>query len=480
MNIRYIISILGKILFVEALLLLAPFAVAIYYGEETVFAYAITIALLFLVGGISFMFPIKQNIIRPREGLVVAALAWVVVSLFGALPLRLTGDIPNYLDAVFEVVSGFTTTGASILTDIEALSRSGLFWRSFTHWIGGMGVLVFALAILPATDTKSMHLMRAEMPGPDVSKLVSKIRLTARLLYIIYMVLTVIQFLLLLAGKMPVYDSLIHAFGTAGTGGFSNRALSVGAYDNAYIEWVITVFMLIFSINFNLFYLLLVGGFSSFFKNEELRWFFCIVLVAVGIVTMDILPLYDSFGEALRDAAFQVSSIVSTTGFATTNFDLWPTLSKGVLVLLMFFGACAGSTGGGIKISRVMVISKTALAQVRRQIDPRLINPIKLEGTILSPATRSGITAYMFAYLIIYVISTLLLCLDRFNLTVNFTAVAACINNIGPGLEDVGPMGSFFGFSPFSKLVLIFDMLAGRLEIFPMLALFSPSAWKKS
>ena len=233
-------------------------------------------------------------------------------------------------------------------------------------------------------------------------------------------------------------------------------------------------------LGYGLFYLLLVGGFSSFFKNEELRWFFCIVLVAVGIVTMDILPLYDSFGEALRDAAFQVSSIVSTTGFATTNFDLWPTLSKGVLVLLMFFGACAGSTGGGIKISRVMVICKTALAQVRRQIDPRLINPIKLEGTILSPATRSGITAYMFAYLIIYVISTLLLCLDRFNLTVNFTAVAACINNIGPGLEDVGPMGSFFGFSPFSKLVLIFDMLAGRLEIFPMLALFSPSAWKKS
>lgn len=480
MNIRYIVSILGKILFVEALLLLAPFAVAIYYGEDTVFAYAITIALLLLAGGLSFVFPAKKNIIRPREGLVVAALAWIVVSLFGALPLHLTGEIPNYLDAVFEIVSGFTTTGASILTDIESLTRSGLFWRSFTHWIGGMGVLVFALAILPATDTKSMHLMRAEMPGPDVSKLVSKIRLTARLLYIIYMALTVIQFFLLLIGKMPVYDSLIHAFGTAGTGGFSNRALSVGAYDSAYIEWVITAFMLIFSINFNLFYLLLVGGFSSFFKNEELRCFFCIVLVAVSIVTMNILPLYDSFGDALRDASFQVASIVSTTGFATANFDLWPNLSKGILVLLMFFGACAGSTGGGIKIARIVVIFKTAVAQIRRQISPRIINPIKVEGVILSPATRSGITSYMFAYLIIFAVSAILLCLDQFSLTVNFTAVAACINNIGPGLEDVGPMGSFSGFSPLSKIVLIFDMLVGRLEIFPMLALFSPSAWKKS
>ncbi|MBR4867175.1 MAG: TrkH family potassium uptake protein [Clostridia bacterium] len=480
MNTRYIVSILGKLLLVEALLLLAPFAVAVYYGEETVFAYALTMGLLLLVGGATFLLKGKNGIIRPREGLATAGLAWIVFSLFGALPLWMTGDIPVYLDAVFEVVSGFTTTGATILADVEALSQSALFWRSLTHWIGGMGVLVFALAILPATDTKSMHLMRAEMAGPEVSKLVSKIRLTARLLYVIYIVLTLIEFVLLLFGDMPVYDALTHSFATAGTGGFSNKALSVGAYESPYIEWVITAFMLLFSINFNLFYLVLIGNFASLFKNEELRCFLCIVLGATAIITLNILPLYDSIGEAIRKAAFQVVSIMSTAGFATADFNLWPNLSRTLLVLLMFFGACAGSTGGGMKIYRIMVVCKTAVAQIRRQIDPRLINPIKVEGAILNPATRSGITAYMFAFFAIFAVSNLLLCFDDTSLVVNFTAVVTCINNVGPGLEEIGPMGSFAGFSPFSKLVLIFDMLVGRLEIFPVLALFAPSAWKKS
>ncbi|MBR5868659.1 MAG: TrkH family potassium uptake protein [Clostridia bacterium] len=480
MNIRYIVTILGKLLFVEAFLLLAPLAVAVYYGEETVFAYALTVVLLLLTGGATLLCQGYKHVIRPREGLATAGLAWIVFSLFGALPLWMTGEIPAYLDALFEVVSGFTTTGATILTDVEALTRSGLFWRSLTHWIGGMGVLVFALAILPATDTKSMHLMRAEMAGPEVGKLVAKIRLTARLLYVIYIVLTFVTFLFLLFGKMPIYDALTHAFATAGTGGFSNKALSVGAYQSPYVEWVITAFMLIFSINFNLFYLVLIGNFTALFKNEELRWFLGIVLGATAIITLNILPHYDSVGEAIRLAAFQVVSIMSTAGFATANFDMWPDLSRALLVLLMFFGACAGSTGGGIKIYRVMVICKTAAAQVRRQIDPRIMNPIKVERTILSPSIRGGITTYMFAFMVIFAVSNLLLCMDHTNLTVNFTAVVTCMNNVGPGLEDIGPMGSFAVFSPFSKLVLIFDMLAGRLEIFPVLTLFAPSAWKKS
>ncbi len=480
MNIRYVISIIGKILFIEALLMLLPFLVAVIYGEETVLAYAASIAILLLVGGVSFMFPPKSKLIRAREGLVVAGLSWLVVSLFGALPLWFSGDIPHYLDALFEIVSGFTTTGASILTDVEALSYSGLFWRSFSHWVGGMGVLVFALAILPSTDTQSMPLMRAEVPGLSVGKFAAKMRWSASLLYIIYMVLTVILFIFLICGGMPVFDAAVNAFGTAGTGGFAVKGASIAGYESVYAEVVITVFMLLFSLNFNIYFLLLVGNFRDMFKSEELHWFLGIVGAATLAIAVNIYPLYRSVGNALRYSSFQVVSIISTSGFATANYDLWPNFSKTILVILMFFGACCGSTGGGIKIARVVIIFKTAAARVKKQLFPRVVAPIKFEGKLLDRDTESGIAAYMSAYLILFVGSVLLLSFDKYSLTTNLTAVAACLNNIGPGLETVGPAANFAPLSWGSKVVLIFDMLAGRLELFPILILFYPRTWKKS
>ena len=474
------INMLGKLLFIEALLMLAPFLVAIIYGENNVISFGVTMGILLMIGGICFLFPPKSSTIRAREGLLIAGLAWILMSLFGALPLWLSGEIPHYLDAVFEVVSGFTTTGSSILTDVEALSRAGLFWRSFTHFIGGIGVLVFALAILPATGTQSMHLMRAEVPGPTVGKLVAKIRLTARLLYVIYVVMTLILFLLLVFGGMPVYDALVNSFATAGTGGFSVRAASIAAYQSPYAEVVITVFMLLFSINFNLYYLILIGKAGSIFKNEELRWFIAIVVSSIAAITVNVYPLYKSFGHALRDSAFQVATVLSTTGFATADYDLWPNFSRTLLVVLMFVGACSGSTGGGIKIARIAVIFKTGFNQVRKQLFPRAVVPVKFEGKLLGDQMQSGITAYMFAYIAVVIFSVLILSLDAFSLTTNFTAVAACLNNIGPGLEVVGPTGNYAAFSPLSKIVLIFDMLAGRLELFPILVLFAPMAWKKN
>ena len=480
MNIRYVISLIGKILFIEALLMLLPFLVAVIYGEETVLAYAASIAILLLVGGASFMFPPKSKLVRAREGLAVAGLSWIVVSLFGALPLWFSGDIPSYLDAVFEIVSGFTTTGASILTDVEALSYSGLFWRSFSHWVGGMGVLVFALAILPSTDTQSMHLMRAEVPGLSVGKLAAKMRWSASILYIIYMVMTVILFLFLAFGGMPIFDAMVNAFGTAGTGGFAVKSASIAGYGSVYAEVVITVFMLLFSLNFNIYFLLLAGSLKDLFKSEELHWFLGIVAASVAAIAINIFPLYRSIGQSLRYSSFQVASIISTSGFATADYELWPTFSKTILVILMFFGACCGSTGGGIKIARVVIICKTAAARVKKQLFPRAVVPTKFEGKLLDREIEGGVAAYMSAYLIILILSVLALSLDQFSLTTNFTAVAACLNNIGPGLETVGPSASFAPLSAFSKLVLIFDMLAGRLELFPILILFYPRTWKNS
>ena len=480
MNIRYVISIIGKILFIEALLMLLPFLVAVIYDEETVLAYAASIAILLLVGGVSFMFPPKSKLIRAREGLVVAGLSWIVVSLFGALPLWFSGDIASYLDAVFEIVSGFTTTGASILNDVEALSYSGLFWRSFSHWVGGMGVLVFALAILPSTDTQSMHLMRAEVPGLSVGKLAAKMRWSASILYSIYMVMTVILFFFLAFGGMPVFDALVNAFGTAGTGGFAVKSASIAGYESAYVEIVITVFMLLFSLNFNIYFLLLAGSIKDLFKSEELHWFLGIVGASILAIAINIYPIYKNVGDVLRLSAFQVSSIISTSGFATADYDLWPAFSRTILVILMFFGACCGSTGGGIKIARVIIICKTAAARIKKQLFPRAVVPTKFEGKLLDSDIESGIAAYMSAYLIILIFSVLALSLDKFSLTTNFTAVAACLNNIGPGLEAVGPAQNFAPLSPLSKIVLIFDMLAGRLELFPILILFYPRTWKKN
>ena len=410
-----------------------------------------------------------------RDGLAVVALAWIAVSLFGALPFYISGSIESFVDCFFETVSGFTTTGATILTEVESLNRGILFWRSFTHWVGGMGVLVFVMAILPmGGDGHGMHMLRAEMPGPAVGKLVSRMSDTAKILYGIYLVMTVIEIVLLLAGGMPLFDACIHSFGSAGTGGFSSRNLSVGAYNNPYFEIVIGIFMLLFGINFNLYYFLLVRRFRDVFRSEELWAYVLIVATAVAAITLDIVHMYESVGTSLRHAFFQVSSIITTTGYATVDFNTWPTFSKAILVALMFIGGCAGSTAGGIKVARVVILQKVSVSEMRRMLHPNAVPAIQFEGKPLNERSIRGVHLFL-----VFVASCLLVSLEQLDLVTTFTAVAACINNVGPGLEIVGPMGNFSSFSPWSKLLLSFDMLVGRLEIFPMLLLFAPSIWKR-
>ena len=478
MNYKMVCFITGRILMIEAALMVLPLAVSLIYGDAAASAFAITILITFAVGAILHLGKPKDTTMYAKEGFVIVALAWIAMSLFGALPFRISGAIPSYIDCFFETVSGFTTTGASILQDIEAMEKGLLFWRSFTHWVGGMGVLVFVMAVLPMSDGHGMHLLRAEVPGPTVGKLVSKMSGTAKILYKIYLVMTVAEVILLLCGGMPLYDSLIHAFGTAGTGGFSNRALSVGAYDSAYFDTVIGIFMLLFGVNFNLYYFLLIGKVKEVLKSEELRVYLIIVFASVAAITVNILHMCTGLGQALRLSFFQVSSIITTTGFATADFNLWPTFSKGVLVLLMFIGACAGSTGGGLKVARVVILAKTSAHDIGRMVHPNAISNIHFEGKPQSEKDIRSVLVFLAVYMLVFAFSVLLLCLEKFDLITTFTAVAACINNIGPGLEVVGPMGSFADFSWFGKLLLSFDMLVGRLEIFPMLLVFSPAVWR--
>ena len=395
------------------------------------------------------------------------------------MPFVLSGDIPNFIDAFFETVSGFTTTGSTILTAVEPLRRSCLFWRSFTHWVGGMGVLVFVMAVLPMTDGHGMHLLRAEMPGPSVGKLVSRMSDTAKILYGIYLVMTLIEIVLLVLGRMPLFDACIHAFGSAGTGGFSNRNLIVGAYDSAYCDVVMGIFMLLFGVNFNLYYFLLIRRFRDFFRSEELRAYLLIVGAAVLAIAADILHIYGSLLESLRYSFFQVSSIITTTGFATADFNLWPTFSKSILVVLMFIGACAGSTGGGIKVARIVMLAKSAWSDMRKMLHPNAVSTTRFEGKALSDAQVRSVHVFLTVYLLVFTVSFLLLSLEQFDIVTTFTALTACINNIGPGLEMVGPTGNFSQFSWASKLLLSFNMLVGRLEIFPMLLLFAPSIWRR-
>ena len=470
--------VIGRILVTEAALLALPAVTALTYGES-LRPFLLTALLLVAVGLVMGRKKPARTALYARDGFAVVALAWLLMSAFGALPFVLSGDIPFYVDAFFETVSGFTTTGASILTEIEPLHRGILFWRSFTHWVGGMGVLVFVMAILPMTDGHGMHLMRAEVPGPSVGKLVSRMSDTAKILYGIYLVLTVIEIILLMVGGMPLFDSCIHAFGSAGTGGFSNRNLSVGAYDNAYFDVVIGVFMLLFGVNFNLYYFLLIKRFKDVFHSEELRAYLGIVAAAVIAIAVDILHIYGSVGKSLRYAFFQVSSIITTTGFATTDFNTWPTFSKGILMVLMFIGACAGSTGGGVKVARVVILVKSSLADMRKMLHPNAIATVRFEGKPLTERSVRGVHVFISVYVLVFAVSFLLLTLEGFDLVTTFTALAACINNIGPGLEVVGPMGNYAQFSPAAKLLLSFDMLVGRLEIFPMLLLFAPSIWKR-
>ena len=472
--------VIGRILLTEAALLMLPMAVAAAYGEA-VLPFLIPALLLAVIGLALGLKAPKRSSLYARDGFAVVALAWVLMSAFGAMPFVISGDIPHFVDAFFETVSGFTTTGASILTEIEPLHRGILFWRSFTHWVGGMGVLVFVMAILPmsAGDGHGMHLMRAEVPGPSVGKLVSRMSDTAKILYGIYLVLTVIEIILLMVGGMPLFDSCIHAFGSAGTGGFSNRNLSVGAYDNAYFDVVIGVFMLLFGVNFNLYYFLLIKRFKDVFHSEELRAYLGIVAAAVIAIAVDILHIYGSVGKSLRYAFFQVSSIITTTGFATADFNTWPTFSKGILVVLMFIGACAGSTGGGVKVARVVILVKSSLADMRKMLHPNAIATVRFEGKPLTERSVRGVHVFISVYVLVFAVSFLLLTLEGFDLVTTFTALAACINNIGPGLEVVGPMGNYAQFSPWAKLLLSFNMLVGRLEIFPMLLLCAPSIWKR-
>ena len=470
--------VIGRILVTEAALLVLPLIVALLYGEAA-YPFLIPMALLVLIGLLLGVRRPARTALYARDGLAIVALAWIAVSAFGALPFVISGDIPFYVDAFFETVSGFTTTGASILTEVESLSRGGLFWRSFTHWVGGMGVLVFVMAILPMSDGHGMHIMRAEVPGPTVGKLVSRMSDTAKILYGIYLALTLVEIALLLAGGMPLFDACIHSFGSAGTGGFSCRNLSVGAYQNPYFDIVIGIFMLMFGVNFNLYYFLLIRRFRDVFHSEELRSYLLIVAAAVVAITVDIAHLYDSVSTSLCHAFFQVSSIITTTGYATTDFNAWPTFSKGILVVLMFIGACAGSTGGGIKVARVVILVKASYGDMRRMLHPNAVSTVWFEGKPLTDRNLRGVHLFLTVYILVFTVSFLLLSLEQFDLVTTFTALAACINNIGPGLELVGPMGNFSAFSPWSKLLLSFNMLVGRLEIFPMLLLCAPSIWKR-
>ena len=480
MNMRVVLKLLGTVLLWESILMIPSLMISIVDNSYEINAFIISIIIIGVLG--FAMMNIKTNGLqmRNREGFAGVAICWVVMSLLGALPFYISGAIPSYIDAVFETVSGFTTTGSSILTDIEILPRGILFWRSFTHWIGGMGVLILTLALMPSLGARSVFLMRAESPGPSPGKLVPKISETAKLLYIIYAAMTVIEIVLLIIAKMPIYDAFIHAFGTAGTGGFSNRGLSVGAYNSSFIDWIITIFMLLFGVNFSLHYLLLKGDWKSVIKNEELRLYGTTVLISIIIICINVLPFYNySIKESLTQSSFQVATVVTTTGYATTDFNLWPMLSKSILLMLMFFGACAGSTGGGIKFIRVLLLFKAVAYEIRRTVHPNSIGTIKVDGRKVDISVMSSIMIFFFAYVATMIVAILIVSLDNFDFMTTFSAVLATISNIGPGFEIVGPMGNYADFSVLSKIVLTCCMIIGRLEVMPIFVLMSPSIWKK-
>ncbi len=480
MNYRMIFNTLGKISTLGAALLLCPLAVCLIYGETLpLVGFAVAAAIALLLGMLLiWLSKPKSSAIYVREGFVIVSLAWVMLSLIGALPFVIGGDIPSYIDALFETVSGFTTTGASIVPNVEALSHGALFWRSFTHWIGGMGVLVLMMAIVPTESGSSIHVMRAEMPGPIVGKLVPRIRDTAKILYLIYIGMTIVQVILLLLGGMSLFDSLLHSFGTAGTGGFGIKADGCAGY-SPYCQWVITIFMLLFGVNFNLYYFLLIGRFGVALKSGEMHAYFGIVAAATAMITANIFKLCSGLGEALRLSAFQVASIITTTGYATTDFDLWPGFSKTVLLLLMFVGGCAGSTAGGLKVSRVVLFFKMIKNNLRRMLHPRAVSRVKHEGETVDAGTLSEVNAYFALYMLILAAVFLLLSFEPFDIETNLSAAISCLNNIGPGLGAVGPASSYAGYSAPATLLLTLTMLIGRLEIYPMIFLMSPRTWIK-
>jgi len=481
MNYKMMGRFIGQIISLEAVFMIPALLISVFGGETSaVQGFLFAMAVMVALGGALLLLCRKAGrLFGAREGFVCVALGWVILSLLGALPFFISREIPHYMDAFFETVSGFTTTGASILSDVEGLSKGLLYWRSFTHWVGGMGVLVFLLAIVPMGKGDkgfTMHLLKAESPGPDVGKLVPKMRHTALILYLIYISLTVINVILLLCGGMSLFESVCTAFGTAGTGGFGVKNDSLASY-SPYIQTVTTVFMFLFGINFSCYYLLLLGQFKSVFRDEELRLYIGLALLSIVLIVLNIRPLYGSLSETIRHTAFQVSSIMTTTGFATTDFDLWPSFSKGILLMLMVVGASAGSTGGGLKCARVVLLFKSLRRNIRQALNPRKVQVVRNNDRVVDEKILANTNAYLAAYVIIVIVSFLLISLDNFSTGTNISAVLACFNNIGPGLEAVGPTCNYGAYSDFSKLVLIMDMLAGRLEIFPILALFSRSTW---
>lgn len=479
MNYSVVIYILGWIMEIEAAFLTLPGIVSAIYGEKGCFAF-LWVALGSAVAGSLIILRKPKNMrFYLREGFVTVALSWIVMSVIGCLPFMINGDIPHFADALFEMISGFTTTGASVVANVEGLTKGSLFWRCFSHWIGGMGVLVFLLAIVPMAGGSHMNLMKAESPGPSVGKLVPKVRQTAKYLYVIYFALTVIEVIFLLFGRMNLFDAITTAFGTAGTGGFAiwnDGFVSASPYN----QWVVTLFMLLFGVNFGFYFLILTGRLRDALKFEEVRVYFIIVVVSAVLIFINLrsFALYAP-ADGVRHAFFQVVSIMTTTGYASTNFDLWPETSRTILVILMFVGACAGSTAGGIKVSRFVIAIKSFIKEIISYLHPRSVKKIKVEGKPLEHETLRATNVYFMTYMVIFAVSVLLVSIENKDLVTNFTAVAAALNNIGPGLSMVGPMANFGHFTDFTKYILMFDMLAGRLEIFPMLLLFCPAVWKR-
>lgn len=485
MNFHIIKRTIGWLLLFEAAFFLVPIITAIVYSEREIVSFLVTMSICIALGIVCLLGKPKSEYMYAKEGFVIVSLSWIVISIFGALPFWFSGTIPSFIDALFETVSGFSTTGATIFAtgeQVGALPKCILMWRSFTHWVGGMGVLVLIMAFLPLSGARNMHIMRAESPGPTVDKLVPRVKTTAKVLYTLYLIMTLFEFIMLLCGGMSCFEALNCAFSTAGTGGFSWNAEGMGAY-SSYIQIVVTVFMLLFSINFNSYYLILRGKIKDAF-NTEVRAFLVIVFVAITAITLNVYftsgGAYNySIGEAIKHSAFNVGAVISTTGFSTENFDLWPAFSKAILVILMFIGACAGSTGGGMKVSRWLILGKGAIYELKMMLHPKQVRKVSIDKRPVESETVRAVGSYLVAYILIFVVSMLVVSLDCSDLETNFTAVVATINNIGPGLGAVGPAGNFAFFSDVSKMVFIFDMLAGRLEIFPMLLLFTPATWKK-
>ena len=479
MNYRMIVKIVGRVVGIEALLMVLPLTVSIIYGEDFKCFLAAMVLALAVTAVSTALSKNCNNKFYSKEGFVSVALSWVAISVIGAIPFTLSGQIPNFIDALFETVSGFTTTGSSILSEIESLGRGILFWRSFTHWIGGMGILVFMMAVVPMSEEYSMYIMRAEVPGLDAGKLNAKVQRSSLILYLIYIGLTLSEIIALLLCKMPLYDSIVHAFGTAGTGGFSIKNASIGAYNSAPIEIVIGVFMMLFGINFNVFFFMLLGKFKSVLKNEELRYYLGIILFATITIALNIKSMYGGFLKALRYSFFQVTSIISTTGYSSADFDLWPEYSKMLILCLLFVGGCVSSTGGGMKVSRVIILIKTANTEIKHLLHPRSYNTVTIERKSVSKEILRGTLVYFLIYILVIAFSCVFISLENYDFTTTFTSVATCVSNVGPGFGLVGPTCNFSFFSTPTKLLLSLCMLMGRLELFPILILIYPSTWKR-